>query len=153
MYVHYPLVVSLSISYPSGVSLDFKLPERLTGQKLYKTPCFAYFLDKLLMPLSPHHIFSRFLCTTKLSSKLPSNSWQEAFFGGVSLHKNSEANLFSYWLNWRKWHPTAPLGDRCLYKKVDNSVRQWVNPHDAAKRSVWVEVGKQKEESIWITII
>ena len=47
-YVHYPLVVSLSISYPSGVSLDFKLPERLTGQKLYKTPCFAYFLEAYL---------------------------------------------------------------------------------------------------------
>ena len=42
-YVHYPLVVSLSISYPSGVSLDFKLPERLTGQKLYKNTLFCLF--------------------------------------------------------------------------------------------------------------
>ena len=152
MYVHYPLVVSLSISYPSGVSLDFKLPERLTGQKLYKTPCFAYFLDKLLMPLSPT-IFFRDSCVLQSCPQSCPQTLDKKRFLGVSLHQNSEANQFSYWLNWRKWHPTAPLGDRCLYKKADNSVRQWVNPHDALKQCVWVEVGKQKEESIWITII
>ena len=33
-------------------------PCALKGQKLYKAPCFAHFLDKISDAMKPHHIFS-----------------------------------------------------------------------------------------------
>ena len=43
------------------------------------------------------------------------------------------------------WFCAKDLCDALGYKRADNTVRQHVNPHDAAKRCVWVEVGKKKD--------
>ena len=43
------------------------------------------------------------------------------------------------------WFCAKDLCDALGYKRADNAVRQHVNPHDAAKRCVWVEVGKKKD--------
>ena len=43
------------------------------------------------------------------------------------------------------WFCAKDLCDALGYKKADNAVRQRVNPHDALKQCVWVEVGKKKD--------
>ena len=43
------------------------------------------------------------------------------------------------------WFCAKDLCDALGYKKASDSVKQHVNPHDAAKRCVWVEVGKKKD--------
>ena len=43
------------------------------------------------------------------------------------------------------WFCAKDLCDVLGYKRADNAVRQRVNPHDALKRCVWVEVGKKKD--------
>ena len=42
------------------------------------------------------------------------------------------------------WFCAKDLCDALGYKRADLAVKQHVNPHDAAKRCVWVEVGKKK---------
>lgn len=42
------------------------------------------------------------------------------------------------------WFCAKDLCDALGYKRADNAVRQHVNPHDALKQCVWVEVGKKK---------
>ena len=41
------------------------------------------------------------------------------------------------------WFCAKDLCDALGYKRADLAVKQHVNPHDAAKRCVWVEVGKK----------
>ena len=43
------------------------------------------------------------------------------------------------------WFCAKDLCDALGYKRADLAVKQHVNPHDAAKRCVWVEVGKKKD--------
>ena len=43
------------------------------------------------------------------------------------------------------WFCAKDLCDVLGYKRADLAVKQHVNPHDAAKRCVWVEVGKKKD--------
>ena len=43
------------------------------------------------------------------------------------------------------WFCAKDLCDALGYKRADLTVKQHVNPHDAAKRCVWVEVGKKKD--------
>ena len=43
------------------------------------------------------------------------------------------------------WFCAKDLCDALGYKRADNAVRQHVNPHDALKQCVWVEVGKKKD--------
>ena len=43
------------------------------------------------------------------------------------------------------WFCAKDLCDTLGYKRADLAVKQHVNPHDAAKRCVWVEVGKKKD--------
>ena len=43
------------------------------------------------------------------------------------------------------WFCAKDLCDALEYKKADSAVRQRVNPHDALKQCVWVEVGKKKD--------
>ena len=43
------------------------------------------------------------------------------------------------------WFCAKDLCDALGYKRADNAVRQRVNPHDALKQCVWVEVGKKKD--------
>ena len=43
------------------------------------------------------------------------------------------------------WFCAKDLCDAVGYKRADNAVRQHVNPHDALKQCVWVEVGKKKD--------
>ena len=43
------------------------------------------------------------------------------------------------------WFCAKDLCDVLGYKRADNAVRQHVNPHDALKQCVWVEVGKKKD--------
>ena len=43
------------------------------------------------------------------------------------------------------WFCAKDLCDALGYKRADLAVKQHVNPHDAAKRWVWVEVGKKKD--------
>ena len=43
------------------------------------------------------------------------------------------------------WFCAKDLCDALRYKRADLAVKQHVNPHDAAKRCVWVEVGKKKD--------
>ena len=43
------------------------------------------------------------------------------------------------------WFCAKDLCDVLGYKREDLAVKQHVNPHDAAKRCVWVEVGKKKD--------
>ena len=43
------------------------------------------------------------------------------------------------------WFCAKDLCDALGYKRADNTVRQHVNPHDALKQCVWVEVGKKKD--------
>ena len=43
------------------------------------------------------------------------------------------------------WFCAKDLCEALGYKRADNSVRQRVNPHDALKQCVWVEVGKKKD--------
>ena len=43
------------------------------------------------------------------------------------------------------WFCAKDLCDVLGYKRADLTVKQHVNPHDAAKRCVWVEVGKKKD--------
>ena len=43
------------------------------------------------------------------------------------------------------WFCAKDLCDALEYKRADNAVRQRVNPHDALKQCVWVEVGKKKD--------
>ena len=43
------------------------------------------------------------------------------------------------------WFCAKDLCDALGYRRADNAVRQHVSPHDAAKRCVWVEVGKKKD--------
>ena len=43
------------------------------------------------------------------------------------------------------WFYAKDLCDALGYKRADLAVKQHVNPHDAAKRCVWVEVGKKKD--------
>ncbi len=47
--------------------------------------------------------------------------------------------------NGEPWFCAKDLCDALGYKKADNAVRQRVNPHDALKQCVWVEVGKKKD--------
>ena len=46
------------------------------------------------------------------------------------------------------WFCAKDLCDALGYKRADNAVRQHVNPHDAAKQCVWVEVGKKKDGTL-----
>ena len=43
------------------------------------------------------------------------------------------------------WFCAKDLCDVLGYKRADNAVRQHVNPHDALKQCVWVEVGMKKD--------
>ena len=43
------------------------------------------------------------------------------------------------------WFCAKDLCDVLGYKRADLAVKQHANPHDAAKRCVWVEVGKKKD--------
>ena len=43
------------------------------------------------------------------------------------------------------WFCAKDLCDALGYKRADLAVKQHVSPHDAAKRCVWVEVGKKKD--------
>ena len=43
------------------------------------------------------------------------------------------------------WFCAKDLCDVLGYKRADLAVKQHVNPHEAAKRCVWVEVGKKKD--------
>ena len=43
------------------------------------------------------------------------------------------------------WFCAKDLCDALGYKRADLAVKQHVNPHDAAKRCVWVEVGQKKD--------
>ena len=43
------------------------------------------------------------------------------------------------------WFCAKDLCDALGYKRADNAVRQHVNPHDALKQCVWVEVGMKKD--------
>ena len=43
------------------------------------------------------------------------------------------------------WFCAKNLCDALGYKRADLAVKQHVNPHNAAKRCVWVEVGKKKD--------
>ena len=43
------------------------------------------------------------------------------------------------------WFCAKDLCDALGYKRADLAVKQHVNPYDAAKRCVWVEVGKKKD--------
>ena len=43
------------------------------------------------------------------------------------------------------WFCAKDLCDALGYKRADLAVKQHVNPHDAAKRCVWVEVGKKND--------
>ena len=43
------------------------------------------------------------------------------------------------------WFCAKDLCDALGYRRADLAVKQHVNPHDAAKRCVWVEVGKKKD--------
>ena len=43
------------------------------------------------------------------------------------------------------WFCAKDLCNALGYKRADLAVKQHVNPHDAAKRCVWVEVGKKKD--------
>ncbi len=43
------------------------------------------------------------------------------------------------------WFCAKDLCDALGYKRADLAVKQHVNPHNAAKRCVWVEVGKKKD--------
>ena len=43
------------------------------------------------------------------------------------------------------WFCAKDLCDVLGYKRADLAVKQHVSPHDAAKRCVWVEVGKKKD--------
>ena len=43
------------------------------------------------------------------------------------------------------WFCAKDLCDALGYKRADNAVRQHVNPYDALKQCVWVEVGKKKD--------
>ena len=45
----------------------------------------------------------------------------------------------------KPWFCAKDLCDALGYKRADLAVKQHVNPHDAAKRCVWVEVGKKKD--------
>ena len=47
--------------------------------------------------------------------------------------------------NGEPWFCAKDLCDALGYKRADLAVKQHVNPHDAAKRCVWVEVGKKKD--------
>ena len=47
--------------------------------------------------------------------------------------------------NGEPWFCAKDLCDALGYKRADLVVKQHVNPHDAAKRCVWVEVGKKKD--------
>ena len=46
------------------------------------------------------------------------------------------------------WFCAKDLCDALGYKRADLAVKQHVNPHDAAKRCVWVEVGKKKDGTL-----
>ena len=46
------------------------------------------------------------------------------------------------------WFCAKDLCDALGYKRADNAVRQHVNPHDALKQCVWVEVGKKKDGTL-----
>ena len=47
--------------------------------------------------------------------------------------------------NGEPWFCAKDLCDALGYKRADNTVRQHVNPHDALKQCVWVEVGMKKD--------
>ena len=46
------------------------------------------------------------------------------------------------------WFCAKDLCDALGYKRADNAVRQHVNPHDALKQCVWVEVGMKKDGTL-----
>ena len=46
------------------------------------------------------------------------------------------------------WFCAKDLCDVLGYKRADNAVRQHVNPHDALKQCVWVEVGMKKDGTL-----
>ena len=54
--------MQLKIGYlfqcPPWVGYHRISPCALKGQKFYKAPCFAHFLDKISDVMKPHHIFS-----------------------------------------------------------------------------------------------